>query len=69
MNIEELRTQTKRFFNFDPVFVYPGSLDSDGKIDIDVDCEPKLIVGMTIWKGKIVILYEDHESKRGEKDE
>ena len=59
MNIEELRTQTKRFFNFDPVFVYPANLDSGGEIVLDMDCESKQVLGMDILKGEIVIFYEE----------
>ncbi len=59
MNIEELRTQTKRFFNFDPVFAYPAKMDSNGEIVVNLDREPKLILGMDILKGKIVIFYEE----------
>ncbi len=57
MNIEELRTQTKRFFDFDPVFAYPAKTVHDEIIAI-TDCEPKLILGMAICKGKIVVFMK-----------
>lgn len=60
MNIKELHAAIANFSGYDEVRVLPIVKDDDGEIIID-DCKSKPILKLWVWKGEIVLLYEEDE--------
>ena len=58
MTVKDLIRQAKRFRASNEVRTYPAVKDGDGEIVIE-DGISKPILGIRLWKGEVVILYEE----------
>ena len=60
MNVAELHYEVGKHHMYDEVRVLPVMV-VDGEIIIDSSCKSKPILGLRVWQGEIVLLYEEGE--------
>lgn len=59
MNIQKLREVLKPFQSQNVITAYPAALDDDDQIIVSTDVPPQQILKVGIWKGKVVLFYEE----------